>query len=135
MRCEDYGIEDEPVVTVEEEIEHIVDWIKYYFVRNGADSKAIIGISGGKDSTVAAALCVKALGADRVIGILIPEGKQDDIDKSYYVKLVDEAAETISKYGDLERFISDDPLPPDYPLDDELPWYTDEELGRLFDRR
>jgi NAD+ synthase len=80
MSCEDYRIEDEPVVTVEEEIEHIVDWIKYYFVRNGADSKAIIGISGGKDSTIAAALCVRALGPDRVIGILMPEGKQDDID-------------------------------------------------------
>lgn len=79
MRRGDYRIEDEPVVTVEEEIEHIVDWIKHYFVRNGADSKAIIGISGGKDSTIAAALCVKALGADRVIGILMPQGIQSDI--------------------------------------------------------
>ena len=82
MRCKDYRIEDEPVITVEEEIEHIVDWIKHYFVRNGADSKAIIGISGGKDSTIAAALCVRALGVDRVIGILMPKGKQDDIDDS-----------------------------------------------------
>ena len=80
MRREDYRIEDEPVATVEEEIEHIVDWIKHYFVRNGADSKAIIGISGGKDSTIAAALCVKALGADRVIGVLMPHGKQEDIE-------------------------------------------------------
>lgn len=82
MKRRDYRIEDEPVVTVEEEIEHIVDWIKHYFVRNGADSKAIIGISGGKDSTIAAALCVEALGKDRVIGILMPEGKQDDIEDS-----------------------------------------------------
>lgn len=80
MRRRDYRIENEPVVTVEEEIEHIVDWIKHYFVRNGADSKAIIGISGGKDSTIAAALCVKALGADRVIGVLMPHGKQEDIE-------------------------------------------------------
>ena len=79
MRRGDYRIEDEPVVTVEEEIEHIVDWIKHYFIRNGADGKAIIGISGGKDSTIAAALCVKALGADRVIGILMPQGLQADI--------------------------------------------------------
>lgn len=80
MRREDYRIEDEPVVTVEEEIEHIVDWIKHYFIRNGADSKAIIGISGGKDSTIAAALCVKALGKDRVVGVLMPHGKQEDIE-------------------------------------------------------
>lgn len=71
---------EEKIYTPKEEIEHIVDWIKHYFVRNGADSKAIIGISGGKDSTIAAALCVKALGADRVIGILMPEGVQSDID-------------------------------------------------------
>ena len=80
MRLGDYRIEDEPVVTVEEEIEHIVDWIKEYFVKNGPNSKAIIGISGGKDSTIAAALCVKTLGPDRVIGILIPQGKQEDIE-------------------------------------------------------
>lgn len=79
MKHGDYRIENEPVVTVKEEIEHIVDWIKHYFIRNGADSKAIIGISGGKDSTIAAALCVNALGADRVIGILMPQGVQADI--------------------------------------------------------
>ena len=79
MKRGDYRIENEPVVTVKEEIEHIVDWIKHYFIRNGADSKAIIGISGGKDSTIAAALCVNALGADRVIGILMPQGVQADI--------------------------------------------------------
>ena len=80
MRRGDYRIEDEPVITVEEEIEHIVDWIKHYFIRNGANSKAIIGISGGKDSTIAAALCVRALGKDRVIGVLMPHGKQEDIE-------------------------------------------------------
>jgi hypothetical protein len=55
-------------------------------------------------------------------------GKEADIDKSYYNKLVDDAIETISQYGDFERFVSDEPLIPDYPLDDDLPWYTDEEL-------
>ena len=78
----DYRCDEEKVFTIEEEIENIVNWIKDYFVKNGPDSKAIIGISGGKDSTVAAALCVEALGKDRVIGILMPEGKQDDIDDS-----------------------------------------------------
>ena len=55
-----------------------INWIKEYFQDN-PEGKAIIGISGGKDSTVAAALCVEALGADRVIGVLMPNGYQRDI--------------------------------------------------------
>lgn len=58
-----------------------VNWIKDYF-KDNPDGKAIIGISGGKDSTIAAALCVKALGADRVIGVLMPNGGQSDIGDS-----------------------------------------------------
>lgn len=61
-----------------------INWIKDYF-KDNPDGKAIIGISGGKDSTVAAALCVEALGADRVIGVLMPNGKQNDIGDSYEV--------------------------------------------------
>lgn len=61
-----------------------VNWIKEYF-KDNPDGKAIIGISGGKDSTIAAALCVEALGADRVIGVLMPQGRQKDIDDSYKV--------------------------------------------------
>lgn len=61
------------------EIDHIVDWIKDYFVKNGPNSKAVIGISGGKDSTIAAALCVRALGPERVYGVLMPQGVQSDI--------------------------------------------------------
>lgn len=59
------------------------DFINTYFRDNGTpDTKAVIGISGGKDSTIAAALLVRALGADRVIGVLMPEGYQNDIDDS-----------------------------------------------------
>ena len=54
-----------------------IDWIRDQF-EGIPDGKAIIGISGGKDSTVPAALCVAALGADRVIGVLMPQGKQKD---------------------------------------------------------
>jgi NAD+ synthase len=61
-----------------------IKWIKDYFADN-SDGKAIIGISGGKDSTVAAALCVEALGADRVIGVLMPNGVQADIGDSIEV--------------------------------------------------
>ena len=57
-----------------------VDWIRDFFKNNGPDCNAVIGISGGKDSSVAAALCVEALGKDRVIGVLMPCGIQHDID-------------------------------------------------------
>ena len=70
----------------DKQIDSIVEWIKTYFVNNGSsNTKAVIGISGGKDSTVAAALLVKALGPDRVIGVLMPEGSQKDIKDSYEV--------------------------------------------------
>ena len=57
-----------------------VAWIRDFFEKNGKDCNAVVGISGGKDSSVAAALCVEALGKDRVIGVLMPCGKQPDID-------------------------------------------------------
>ncbi len=60
-----------------------VNWIRDFFNENGKDCNAVIGISGGKDSSVAAALCVEALGKDRVIGVLMPYGEQADIDAAY----------------------------------------------------
>lgn len=60
-----------------------VNWIREFFDKNGKGCNAIIGISGGKDSSVAAALCVEALGKDRVIGVLMPQGEQHDIDMAY----------------------------------------------------
>lgn len=64
-------------------VENITAWIKKYFEENASPAtKAVIGISGGKDSSVAAALCVKALGKDRVIGVLMPQGEQADIEFS-----------------------------------------------------
>ena len=63
----------------------VIDWIREYFAENGPNAKAVIGISGGKDSTIAAALCVEALGADRVIGVRMPQGTQKDIQDAYDV--------------------------------------------------
>ena len=57
-----------------------VKWIREFFEKNGPDCNAIVGISGGKDSSVVAALCVEALGRERVIGVLMPCGEQHDID-------------------------------------------------------
>ncbi len=60
-----------------------VNWIKDFFEKNGPGCTAVVGISGGKDSSVAAALCAEALGKDRVIGVLMPCGEQHDIDMAY----------------------------------------------------
>lgn len=60
-----------------------IEWIKKFFEENGKGCNAVIGISGGKDSSVAAALCVQALGKDRVFGVLMPKGNQHDIDMAY----------------------------------------------------
>ena len=65
----------------------LVQWIRDWFEENGPECNAIVGISGGKDSSVVAALCTEALGPDRVIGVMMPNGDQLDIDKSY--ELVD----------------------------------------------
>lgn len=58
----------------------VIEWIRNWFVENGKGCTAVIGISGGKDSSVVAALCVEALGCDRVLGVLMPNGEQSDID-------------------------------------------------------
>ena len=57
-----------------------VQWIRDFFEENGKGCNAVVGISGGKDSSIVAALCVEALGKDRVIGVLMPNGEQHDID-------------------------------------------------------
>lgn len=84
-----------------------VAWIRDFFDKNGKDCNAVIGISGGKDSSVVAALCVEALGKERVIGVLMPCGEQHDIDKSlllvhtlgikYYIINIKEAVDGIIK--------------------------------------
>lgn len=60
-----------------------VQWIRDWFRANGPDCNAVIGISGGKDSSIVAALCVEALGKDRVFGVLMPQDTQSDINVSY----------------------------------------------------
>ena len=82
-----------------------VNWIREFFEENGKGCNAVIGISGGKDSSVASALCVEALGKERVIGVLMPCGEQHDIDMAellvkhlgikYYVINVKDAVEGV----------------------------------------
>jgi NAD+ synthase len=57
----------------------LIEWVRGYFEQNGKDCSAVVGISGGKDSSVTAALCVQAIGKDRVYGVLMPQGEQYDI--------------------------------------------------------
>lgn len=70
------------VFDAEKTTKEIIKWIRDFFEENGKDCNAVIAISGGKDSSVTAALCVKALGRDRVFGVLLPNGEQADIDKA-----------------------------------------------------
>lgn len=73
----------------------VVAWIKRFFDKNGKGCNAVVGISGGKDSSVVAALCSEALGKDRVIGVLMPWGEQKDIDM----------AKLLVDYLDIKRYI------------------------------
>ena len=70
---------------VEEVTKNCIQWIKDWFNENGKTCNAVIGISSGKDSTIVTKLCVEALGADRVIGVMMPNGVQKDISDSIRV--------------------------------------------------
>ena len=72
-----------------------VQWIRDFCEENGKDCNAIVGISGGKDSSIVAALCAEALGKDRVIGVLMPCGTQHDIDM----------AELLVKHLDIKHYV------------------------------
>lgn len=61
-------------------LDALTTWIRDYFAENGPTAQAVVGISGGKDSSVVAALCARALGANRVVGVLMPNGEQADIE-------------------------------------------------------
>ena len=63
-------------------VDRTVQWIQAYFA-GSAQKKAVVGISGGKDSSVVAALCARALGAEHVLGVMLPDGEQPDIEASY----------------------------------------------------
>lgn len=60
--------------------DEIVTWIRNYFRKNGSDCNAVVGMSGGKDSTIVAALCCEALGKDRVFGVIMPNTAMKDND-------------------------------------------------------
>lgn len=63
-------------------MEEVTAWIRDYVESNIPGAYVVVGVSGGKDSSVAAALCAKALGKDRVVGVTMPDGVQPDINDS-----------------------------------------------------
>ena len=72
-------------IDASKEIDNIVSWIQKWFEENGPKADAVIGLSGGKDSTIVCALLCKALGKERVVGVLMPNGEQKDISDSQKV--------------------------------------------------
>lgn len=79
------------------EINHLTEQISTWFYKHAARRYAVIGISGGKDSTIATALLIKALGKDRVFGVLMPDGHQKDIhDAERVVQILDIPAITVN---------------------------------------
>ena len=70
------------VFNAKEAKDQVVQWIKDWFAQNGPGCNAVIGVSGGKDSSIVAGLCVEALGKERVIGVTMPNGVQKDISDS-----------------------------------------------------
>ena len=98
--------------------EGAINWIREWFDRNGKDCKAVIGVSGGKDSLVCSKLCVEALGADRVIGVMMPCGVQKDISdsirtceylgiKNYIINIEDAVNATLKQMEDAGIDISE----------------------------
>ena len=70
------------IALMEKITKECIEWIRNWFSDKGDTSKAVVAISGGKDSTVVAALCVEALGKERVVGVMLPQGEQADISDS-----------------------------------------------------
>ena len=110
-----------------EQVRIIEDFIKTYFADNGTpDTKAVIGISGGKDSTIAAALLVRAPGPDRVIGVRMPQGEQLDIDdakqvckflgiKSYEINIGGICSSLMWEFSDATKMPIDDRIKTNTP--------------------
>lgn len=69
-----------------QQTQNCIQWIKDWFAKeSGGAEGAVIGISGGKDSTVVAALLCRAIGKEQVLGIMMPNGMQKDIEDSIQV--------------------------------------------------
>ena len=73
------------LANVEKTVDEICEWVRDFFEKNGKTCSAVLGISGGKDSCITAALLARALGKERVVGVMMPDGIQPDISDSQAV--------------------------------------------------
>jgi NAD+ synthase len=73
------------LTNVEKTVDEICEWVRDFFDKNGKNCSAVLGISGGKDSCITAALLARALGKERVVGVMMPDGIQPDISDSQAV--------------------------------------------------
>ena len=89
-----------------------IEWIRKWFYENGNGCNAIIGLSGGKDSTIVAKLCVEALGSDRVIGVSLPDISQDNLEASEIAKEFGIKLITIPIGEHLEEIMGQAPFEP-----------------------
>ncbi|MBP5702749.1 MAG: NAD(+) synthase [Lachnospiraceae bacterium] len=73
------------LTNVEKTVDEICEYVRDFFDKNGKGCSAVLGISGGKDSCITAALLARALGKERVVGVMMPDGVQPDISDSQAV--------------------------------------------------
>lgn len=95
------------LANVEKTVDEICEWVRDFFEKNGKTCSAVLGISGGKDSCITAALLARALGKERVVGVMMPDGIQPDISDSqavvdhlgirYYTVNIGEAVKALKK--------------------------------------
>lgn len=100
---------------VEKQTNQLIDWISWWFDQNGKGCSAVIGMSGGKDSTIVAALLVKALGCERVIGVMMPDNNQglndaDEICKYLNIACIKAPIGDITKAFNNSMILTDDDL-------------------------
>ena len=104
-------------------------------IKPGCGGGELVRESADKEGNIKYSSATGAKGYRWLESETVKVNKQKDIDRSYYDNLVDAAIETISKYGDFERFVADKPYGPiegiDFPPDEDPPWYTDEELKAI----
>ena len=65
---------------VEKQTKQLIEYTREWFNKFGTDTRAVIGISGGKDSSVTAAVLKEAIGAERIRAIIMPNGEMSDLD-------------------------------------------------------
>jgi NAD+ synthase len=98
--------------TTTKEIQHIQGWVRDYFRQHGLEN-AVLGLSGGLDSSVVATILVNALGREKIVGVLLPDGEvTDSKDMDDAIHLADKMGFITKKYDVsslVTAFVQQDP--------------------------